>query len=109
MLLFDAHLDISMNATEWTRDLTRPLEEIRNRNALMLDKLDRGKGILTFEEMRKGEIGICIASQIGRYVAPDNDLPGWHSPEIACPLNDAAGGPNPTPNHVGQRICSCPL
>ena len=86
MLLFDAHLDISMNATEWSRDLTRPLEE-----------------------MRKGEIGICIATQIGRYVAPDNDLPGWHSPEIACPLNDAAGGPNPTPNYVGRRICSCPL
>ena len=64
MLLFDAHLDISMNATEWNRDLTRPLEEIRNRNALMLDKLDRGKGILTFEEIRKGEIGICIATQI---------------------------------------------
>ena len=27
MLLFDAHLDISMNATEWNRDLTRPLVE----------------------------------------------------------------------------------
>ena len=36
MLVFDAHLDISMNATEWNRDLTRPLEEIRNREALLL-------------------------------------------------------------------------
>lgn len=83
MLLFDAHLDISMNAVEWNRDLTQSLDHVRSREALQLDKLDRGKGILTFEEMRRGEIGLCIATQIGRYVAPDNNLPGWHSPEIA--------------------------
>jgi membrane dipeptidase len=83
MLVFDAHLDISMNAVEWNRDLTQPLDEIRDREALKLDYLDRGKGVLSLDEMRKGEIGLCIATQIGRYVAPGNDLPGWHSPEIA--------------------------
>jgi len=104
MLLFDAHLDISMNATEWNRDLTRPLEEIRNREALMLDKLDRGKGILTFEEMRKGEIGICIATQIGRYVAPDKDLPGWHSPEIAWAQTQAQLAWYRTMEEAGQMV-----
>ena len=29
MLIVDAHLDLAMNALEWNRDLTRPIEEIR--------------------------------------------------------------------------------
>ena len=82
MLLFDAHLDLSMNALEWNRDLTRPLEEVRRREKGKTDKVDRGVGVCTLPEMRKGEIGICIATQIGRYVAEGNPLPGWHSPEI---------------------------
>ena len=27
--------------------------------------------------------GLVVATQIGRYVGPDNPLPGWHSPEQA--------------------------
>ena len=70
MLLFDAHLDISMNAAEWTRGLTRPLEEIRNRNALMLDKLGRGKGILTFEEItRLAKIFVDLGGTCQRFVS----------------------------------------
>ncbi|RYD86559.1 MAG: peptidase M19, partial [Sphingobacteriales bacterium] len=34
-------------------------------------------------ELRRGEIGLVVATQIGRYVAPDNNLPGWHSPQQA--------------------------
>lgn len=83
MLLFDAHLDLSMNALEWNRDLTRPLAEVREREAGKTDKVDRGAGVCTLPEMRRGEIGICIATQIARYVAPGNPLPGWNAPEIA--------------------------
>lgn len=104
MLIFDAHLDISMNATEWNRDLTRPLDEIRGREALMLDQLDRGKGVLNFEQMRKGEIGICIGTQIGRYVAPGNDLPGWHSPEIAWAHTQAQLAWYRTMEEAGQMV-----
>ena len=83
MLLFDGHLDLSMNALEWNRDLRRPLEEVRRREAGKTDKPDRGRGVCTFAEMRRGHIGICIATQIARYVAEGNSLPGWHSPEQA--------------------------
>ena len=38
MLIFDAHLDLSMNALEWNRDLTRPLEEVRRREKGKTDK-----------------------------------------------------------------------
>ena len=49
----------------------------------MTDKPDRGNGVVCFEELRKGNIGLVVATQIARYVAPDNNLPGWHSPEQA--------------------------
>ena len=83
MLILDAHLDLSMNALEWNRDLTRPLEEIRARERGLTDKPDRGRGTVCFPEMRRGGVGICVATQIARYVKRGNPLPGWHSPEQA--------------------------
>lgn len=83
MLLFDAHLDLSMNALDWNRDLTQPLSAIRAREAGRTDKPDRGNGVVSFGEMRRGEIGLCVATQIARYVAPGSQLPGWSAPEIA--------------------------
>ncbi len=83
MLLFDAHLDLAMNALEWNRDLTRPLAEIRAREAGQTDKPDRGLGTVCLPEMRRAGIGLCVATLIARYVKPPNKLPGWHSPEIA--------------------------
>src|SRR5437762_2543987 len=72
-----------MNALEWNRDLTRPIGEIRDRERSLTDKPDRGRGTVSFQEMRRGGVGLCVATQIARYVAPGNPLPGWHSPEQA--------------------------
>src|SRR3984885_1494522 len=83
MFTIDAHLDLSMNALEWNRDLRRPIAEINSREAGLTDKPDRAKGVCSLPELRRGNIGLVVATQIGRYVAPDNPLPGWHSPEQA--------------------------
>jgi len=83
MLIFDAHLDLSMNALEWNRDLSRDIEHIRAREQGKTDRPDRGNGTVSFEEMRKGQVGLCVATLIARYVKPGNPLPGFHSPEIA--------------------------
>src|SRR4029450_8094957 len=83
MLIIDAHLDLSMNALEWNRDLTRPVEEIRARERTLADRPDRGKGTVSFAEMRRGGVGLCVATQIARYVSLGNSLPGWHSQEQA--------------------------
>jgi membrane dipeptidase len=83
MLIIDAHLDLAMNALEWNRDFSRPIEEIRARDRRLADKPDRGKGTVSFPEMRRGSVGLCVATLIARYVAPDNPLPGWHSQEQA--------------------------
>jgi len=83
MLIIDAHLDLSMNAMEWNRDLRKPISEIREREKGKTDKPDRGNGVVCFPELRKGNIGLVVATQIARYVAPENPLPGWNSPEQA--------------------------
>ena len=83
MFTIDAHLDLSMNAMEWNRDLTRPLSEINAREQGMTDKPDRGNATVSLPELRKGNVGLVVATQIARYVAPDNPLPGWHSPQQA--------------------------
>lgn len=83
MLIFDAHLDLAMNAVEWNRDITRPLAEVRRGEEGMTDKRDRTHNTVTLPEMRRAGIGICVATQIGHSVAQDSPLPGWKSPEIA--------------------------
>ena len=83
MFIIDAHLDLAMNAMEWNRDYRTPIDVIRAREQGMTDKPDRGNGVVCFPELRKGNIGLVVATQIARYVAPDNALPGWHSPEQA--------------------------
>lgn len=83
MLKIDLHLDLSMNAMEWNRDLRRPLYEIREREKNQSDKPDRGKGTVCFPELRRGDFGLVVATQIARYVDLSNPLPGWHSPEQA--------------------------
>lgn len=89
MLIFDAHLDLAMNALEWNRDLSRPIDEIRGRERHLTDKPDRGRGTVSFPEMRRGNVGLCVGTQIARYVAPGNRLPGWHSPEQAWAMTQA--------------------
>ncbi|HLX91052.1 MAG TPA: membrane dipeptidase [Puia sp.] len=83
MFTIDAHLDLSMNALEWNRDLRLPITDIRGREQGKTDKPDRGQGTVCLPELRKGNIGLVVATQIARYVAPDNKLPGWNSPEQA--------------------------
>ena len=83
MFTIDAHLDLSMNALEWNRDLRQPVLKIREREQGLTDKPDRAKGTVALPELRKGNIGLVVATQIARYVAPGNTLPGWHSPQQA--------------------------
>jgi membrane dipeptidase len=82
-LIFDAHLDLSMNALEWNRDLRWSLKDIRKSEEGLSDKPDRANGTVSLPEMRKGNVGLCVATQIARYVKPGNPIPGWHSPEQA--------------------------
>jgi len=84
-LIFDAHLDLSMNAMEWNRDLRWTVSEIRSGEQGMTDKPDRAHGTVTFPSLREGNVGVVVGTQIARYAKKNNVMPGasWNSPEQA--------------------------
>ncbi len=81
--IIDGHLDLSMNAMEWNRDLRQPIKTIRTFEKGLKDKPDRGNSTVCFPEMRAGNIGLCFATLIARYAKPKHPLGGWNSPEQA--------------------------
>lgn len=86
MLIVDAHLDLSLNATLWQRDLTRPASEIRETERESSDFKFRGQGTVSLEELRRGSIGLCVATLFARCAAPGEDpgkLATYSSPEAA--------------------------
>lgn len=89
-MIFDAHLDLALNAIEWNRDLTRPLDEIRRRESNQTDKPDRGNGTVCLPEMRRGGVGICVATQIARLEHDDySPVFGWRSSAQAWAMTQA--------------------
>ena len=88
-LIFDMHLDLSMNALLYNRDLRWSQERIRRWELIQCnasgsrDMVDRGNHTVCFPEMRRGRVGLCVATQIGRYSTYFHKLPGWNSPEQA--------------------------
>ena len=97
IFIFDCHLDLSMNAIEWNRDLKKSVYEIQDLERGLTDKLDRGLGTVGLPELRKGTIGLVVATQIARYVEAGSLIPGWNSPEIAWGISQA------------QLACRCPV
>jgi membrane dipeptidase len=83
MFIVDAHLDLAMNAMEWNRDLRQPVATLRNRETGLTDKPDRGNATVSLPDLRRGNMGLVVATQIARYAAPGNPLPGWQSPQQA--------------------------
>ena len=81
--IIDIHLDLSMNAIEWNRDLTQSVLQINAQEKDLIDKPDRSKATVSLQAMREGNIGFCVATQIARYVKSNNPLPGWNSPAQA--------------------------
>ena len=82
-MIFDAHLDLSLNAMEWNRDLRLPLEEIRAEEAGQTDLAGRGIGTVSFPKMRRGDIGLCVATQIAGCMKPRASVATWESPAQA--------------------------
>jgi len=82
-LIFDVHLDLSLNALEWNRDLTLPIDQIRALEAGKTDMKGRALNTVCLDEMRKGGIGLCVATQIGGCMKPRGPVACWESPAQA--------------------------
>jgi membrane dipeptidase len=82
MLLVDAHLDLAMNALNWNRNLDLEVYEIRQAEAGMSAK-GRGRGTVSLPELRRSEVGLCLATVIDRTARPGSTMPGSACQEIS--------------------------
>jgi membrane dipeptidase len=64
-LTFDLHLDLAMNAIQYNRDLRLSVAESRLSEAGIEGK-SRGRNTVTFPEMRRGQVGLCVATVLAR-------------------------------------------
>src|SRR5215216_5925569 len=84
MLLFDAHLDLGLNGVDWNRDLRMAVADIRVQETIFnMTDLGRQTNTVSLPEMRKAEIGVCVATVLGRIEQPINHGFGFTTPE-AC-------------------------
>ena len=81
--ILDAHLDLALSALESNRDLRWPLERIRRRELGQTDRPDRSNNTVCFPEMRKANIGLCVATLFGRSGGFHHRIPAWASPQHA--------------------------
>ncbi|PQO29696.1 peptidase [Bremerella cremea] len=64
--IIDAHLDLAWNALHWNRDLTKPLEEVRQYESSMQDHAARGRATVTIPELRKAGVRVCLGTVLVR-------------------------------------------
>ena len=65
MLVVDAHLDLSLNALQWNRDLRQSCYTIRANEPGMAGK-GRAQNTVALPEMRKGRVALCFATLLAR-------------------------------------------
>jgi membrane dipeptidase len=70
-LIIDSHLDLAWNAIDWNRDLKRTVHEIRRREIdQKLNGKGRGVGTVSFPDLRRGNVGLFIATLLARLHRP---------------------------------------
>ncbi len=82
-LIFDCHLDLSLNGLEYNRDLRLPVHQLREREQGMTDLKGRAAGTTAFPEMRAARLGICVATQLAGCMKGARPFANWMSPHQA--------------------------
>ncbi|MCY4372522.1 MAG: membrane dipeptidase [Spirochaetaceae bacterium] len=82
MLIVDSHLDIAFNAVDWNRDLTQSITSIREAEAGMAGK-GRGAGVVSFEELRRGGMGLIFVTVHCRLASVGKRFAGVRTQDIA--------------------------
>lgn len=75
MLIIDGHLDLAENALNWYRDLELSVGDLRHAEAGIEGK-GRGRAVVTFPEMRRGQVGLCLATIVDRIGKAAAGVPG---------------------------------
>lgn len=65
-LIIDSHLDLAWNALSWKRNLLLPLDEMNRVDANTDDRAGRGCATISWPEMKKGSVAVCLGTLMGR-------------------------------------------
>jgi membrane dipeptidase len=83
-LIFDAHLDLAFNAVDWNRDLRMSVTEMRTHEiALGMKDAGRQTNTVSFPELKRGHIGMGVATLFARQEKLINHAIGFTTTE-AC-------------------------
>ena len=85
MMVIDSHLDLAWNALNWNRDLTLEVADLRRVESGMKE-LNRGHNTLSFPEMRKAEVAVCLATVLARCSNLKDPLLDYRSREVASAM-----------------------
>lgn len=90
MLLFDAHLDLALNAVDWNRDLRLSVDDLRaQERSLGMKDPGRGGSTLSLQEMKTAQIGVCLTTLLARQEKEINHAFGWTTPETCYAMAHA--------------------
>ena len=64
--MIDAHLDLALNAINYNRDLFLTVAELREYEKKFTDIKGRGKNTLTFPELKRCRVPVCVATVLAR-------------------------------------------
>ncbi len=64
--MIDSHLDLAWNALYFNRDLLATVADLRQSEQGMTDELARGLNTVTFPELRRARMAVCVATLMGR-------------------------------------------
>lgn len=82
MLVFDAHLDMAWNAVEWNRNLELTVAELRQFEK-HFSGIIPGDCTVTWPELKRGGVGVIIATLLPRLHRKDKELTFPQSREAA--------------------------
>ena len=67
MLIFDSHLDLALNGVDWNRDMRMDIPEIRAQEHMLgMTAPGRRTNTVSFPELRKGKVGVGVATVLSR-------------------------------------------
>ncbi len=85
-LIFDAHLDMAWNATEWVRDLELPVAKIREFER-HFSNIIPGECTTSWHALKQGNVGLTISTLLPRHHRKDKPLTFPQSREAAYAMS----------------------
>jgi membrane dipeptidase len=87
-LLFDAHLDLALNAVDWNRNLELSVAEMRAAEQGMTEP-GRGTNTISFPELRKAGVRLCVSTLLARREPNVDHSFGWTTYETCYAMAHA--------------------